>query len=118
MSQLCVQMSFVLGIVPFRRFSETLVQPYVRMYQGTGYVFFSSTAAHDSRIFTIASIRSPDKEIPVLFQKLYQCLIFSILILALSTARAVRGWYSITSLLNHTYVKRSITIFWGYLFNF
>ena len=62
-SQLCVPMSFVLGIVPFRRFSETLVQPYLRTYKGTGCGFFSSTAAHDSRIFTIASIRSPNKEI-------------------------------------------------------
>ena len=53
----------------------------------------------------------------VLFQKLNGCLIFPILRLALSTARAVRGRYSITSLLNNTYVKRSITIFWGYLFN-
>jgi hypothetical protein len=30
-SQLCVSMSFVLGIVPFWRFSETLVQTYLRM---------------------------------------------------------------------------------------
>ena len=30
-------------------------------YVGTGYVSFSSTASHDLRIFTIASIHSPDK---------------------------------------------------------
>ena len=53
----------------------------------------------------------------VLPPKLNQCLICSILRLALSTARTVCGRYSITSLLNHTYVKRSITILEGYLFN-
>ena len=51
-----------MGFVPFRRFSETLVQPYGCTYKETGYGFFSSTAAHDWQIFTIASIRSPDKE--------------------------------------------------------
>ena len=49
-------MSFVLGIVPFQRLSETLVQR-------NSLCFFSSMAAHDSRIFTIAKIGSPDKEI-------------------------------------------------------
>jgi hypothetical protein len=32
-------------------------------YIGTGYGFFSSMAAHDWQILTIASICSPDKEI-------------------------------------------------------
>ena len=58
-SQLCVPMSFVLGIVPFWRFSETLI---VCTYQGIGHVFFSSRAAHDSRILTI-EYSFPRKEI-------------------------------------------------------
>ncbi len=38
-------------------------QPYVRTYEQTGYGLFLKTAAHDSQIFTIAKIGSPDKEI-------------------------------------------------------
>ncbi len=53
----------VLRIVPFWRFSETLIQPYVRTYERTGYGLFLKTAAHDWRIFAIAKIGSPDKEI-------------------------------------------------------
>jgi hypothetical protein len=56
-----VPMSFVLGFVPFRLFSETLVQPYVLTYKETGYGFSSSTAAHNSQIFTIASFVPPIK---------------------------------------------------------
>ena len=48
-------------IVIFHTFMKCCVLRYY-YYVGTGYGFFSSTAAHDWRIFTIASIRSPDKE--------------------------------------------------------
>jgi hypothetical protein len=51
-------------IVIFHTFAKCCVLRYY-YYVGTGYVFFSSTASHDLRIFTIASIRSPDKEIGV-----------------------------------------------------
>jgi len=51
-------------IVFFHTFAKCCVLRYY-YYIGTGYVFFSSTASHDLRIFTIASIRSPDKEIPI-----------------------------------------------------
>jgi len=49
-------------IVIFHTFAKCCVLRYY-YYVGTGYGFFSSTAAHDLQIFTIASIRSPDKEI-------------------------------------------------------
>ena len=49
-------------IVIFHTFAKCCVLRYY-YYVGTRYVFFSSTASHDLRIFTIASIRSPDKEI-------------------------------------------------------
>ena len=49
-------------LVIFHTFAKCCVLRYY-YYVGTGYVFFSSTASHDLRIFTIASIRSPDKEI-------------------------------------------------------
>ena len=48
-------------IVIFHTFAKCCVLRYY-YYVGTGYVFFSSTASYDLRIFTIASIRSPDKE--------------------------------------------------------
>ncbi len=51
-------------IVIFHTFAKCCVLRYY-YYVGTGYVFFSSTASHDLRIFTIVSIRSPDKEIVV-----------------------------------------------------
>ena len=47
---------FCFGNRAIWRFSETLVQPYRRTHQGTGYVLFSSTAARDLQNFTIASI--------------------------------------------------------------
>ena len=49
-------------IVIFHTFAKCCILRYY-YYIGTGYGFFSSTAAHDLRIFTIASIRSPNKEI-------------------------------------------------------
>ncbi len=49
-------------LVIFHTFAKCCVLRYY-YYVGTDYVFFSSTASHDLRIFTIASIRSPDKEI-------------------------------------------------------
>jgi hypothetical protein len=49
-------------LVIFHTFAKCCILRYY-YYVGTGYVFFSSTASHDLRIFTIASIRSPDKEI-------------------------------------------------------
>ena len=49
-------------IVIFHTFAKCCVLRY-SSYVGTGYVFFSSTASHDLRIFTIAKIRSPNKEI-------------------------------------------------------
>ncbi len=49
-------------IVIFQTFAKCCVLRYY-YYVGTGYGFFSSTAAHDLQIFTIAKICSPDKEI-------------------------------------------------------
>ncbi len=49
-------------LVIFHTFAKCCVLRYY-YYVGTGYGFFSSTASHDLRIFTMASIRSPDKEI-------------------------------------------------------
>jgi hypothetical protein len=49
-------------LIIFHAFAKCCVLRYY-YYVGTGYVFFSSTASHDLRIFTIVSIRSPDKEI-------------------------------------------------------
>jgi hypothetical protein len=49
-------------LVIFHPFAKCCVLRYYYNV-GTGYVFFSSTASHDLRIFTIVSIRSPDKEI-------------------------------------------------------
>jgi hypothetical protein len=37
-------------------------QPYLRTYQGTGYVFFSSMAAHDSLIFNSKNCRGWNRQ--------------------------------------------------------
>ncbi len=55
---MCPDEDSLCGIRTIRRFSETLIQPYVRIYARTGNELFLKTAAHDSRIL----IRSPDKD--------------------------------------------------------
>ena len=51
---MCPDEDSLCGIRTIRRFSETLIQPYVRTYARTGNELFLKTAAHDSRILNVA----------------------------------------------------------------
>jgi hypothetical protein len=56
-------MDGILCFPPFRRFSETLVLPYVLTYGGTGYGFFCQPLLLNAQILSISKIEHTDKDI-------------------------------------------------------